>query len=706
MRSLRLLLALLALTGCGARTILADPNPQDASIQTDALLPLDTVFFEDFVPSPDVVIPRSDVVFPDTVFFEDFVPSPNVVIPPPDVVIPPPDVVIPPPDVVIPPPDVVIPPPDVVTSGNGRCAMATELAPGALLRGRLEGGVDVPMGCAGDPAPQPAVWYRTRVPAGRSVTVTLSGSPRLMRTLVMRLSDGCGSACVASTFSSFDGVNLIARWTNNLGREVELVTSVAPANLSPTPQEFTITAALSAPHGNRTCSAALPVMDGSVLPNQELALATELQPPCPGMLGSGNASLYYRAFVSPGETLFASATPSVTGRPAPVIRVIPACGTAVCLAASTASGTTSAASFHNATTTAQFVFIAVGAQDLRTAVPVTLSVSIRPPAPNGVCAAPLRVMNGTVLRAESLADGRETPTACPQPGRDARALFYAVRVGAGEQLSVLAARVDGTFTTPTVRLFDRCGATACLAQSTNTGTSGRLSYVNTTGEAQELLFAVNLQDGGASSAARVAVSVSVARPPYTVSTIPADCDVVTGTTLPGAVGDDAGNASEPLPIAFTFFGAPVAQWSASTNGYLQLWPTSGRSGGALGQAELPSANAPTGMLAVFWDDLDVRAGADVRWQVFDTPSRHLTVQWTNVGFCCGGTNPDRLTFQARLFERSGVIEYHYCALNGSMRTTGSGASIGMQDPNALRGVSYAVRRAGAVMTGTAIRFTP
>lgn len=705
MRSLRSLLATLtlaALTGCGARTVLSEPSSGDAAVLPDTQVLVDAGF-----PQPDVVFPRPDVVFPDTVFVDDFVVGPDVVFPRPDVVFPRPDVVFPQPDVVFPQPDVVFPQPDVVSSGNELCARATDLRPGVPVRGVVDGGGDVPMRCATDITPQPARWYRVRVPAGQTLAATFTAVPRLMRGVALRITTACGGACAASNTTSLDGLNITARWTSTFRSDVDVLISVAPTSPAGPPQDFALVATISSPPANASCASATPVTNGTALSNQDLAFATEVQPPCPGMTGTGSASLFYSATVPAGQTLFVSATPSVSGRPAPVIRVIPACGSPVCFAASTAAGTTSAAAFNNASRVDQAVIIAVGAQDPRFAVPFSLAVSIRPPAPNGACATPTRVMNGTALRGESLGDGRDVPTACATTGRDGRALYYAVRVGAGEQLIVLASRVDTTFPTATVRLFDGCGATTCLAQSTQSGNAGRLSYVNTTGAAQELLFAVNLQDGGASTTARVDLSVAVSRPPYAVSAIPGACDMVGGSVIPGAVGDDVGTESLPLPIAFTYFGAPVAQWSVSTNGYIQLWPMSGRSVGALGQTELPSAMAPAGMVAAFWDDLEVGSGeGDVRWQVVDAPSRHLTVQWTNTRFCCGGMNPDRVTFQIKLFERTNVVEYHYCALNGSARTSGSNASIGMQDPGALRGVSYAIRRPGAVMTGSAVRFTP
>lgn len=589
-------------------------------------------------------------------------------------------------------------------AGNGLCANASRLTLGVATSGVLEPGGEAPAACAGEGAAQPGLFYRVRVPAGQSLSATYAAVGGIRRPVAVRVASACGGACASSNSASLDGTSVVARWTNATGSDVDAVVSVAPLASAGATQDFTLTATLSTPPTNVSCEAARTVVDGATLSGQDLSVATVVQPPCPGMTGGGATSLYYAAVVPRGQTLFVGATPEATGRLAPTIRVIPACGSNVCFAASSNAGTASSAAFFNAGAD-QRVLIAVGVTDARFAVPFTLSIAIRPPAANGVCASALAVSNGTSLVGQNLADGREAPSACATPGREGNALYYSVRVGAGEQLTVLASRAEAGIA-PTLRLFSACGDTACLARSSQSGTSSRLSYTNVTGAAQTLRFAMNLTDGGATPAARANLAVSVSRPPYTVTTIPADCDSVTGGVLADALGDDVGTASLPLPFPFTYFGQPVSGWSASTNGYLQLWTTMGRSVGALGATELPSATAPGGMVAPFWDDLIVTSGlGDIRAAEVSAGGRHLTVQWTRAQFCCNASSADRLTFQAKLFA-SGAVEFHYCDLSGMPRVNGSAASIGMQDPAALRGVSYAARRADAVRTGFGLRFTP
>jgi hypothetical protein len=47
-----------------------------------------------------------------------------------------------------------------------------------------------------------------------------------------------------------------------------------------------------------------------------------------------------------------------------------------------------------------------------------------------------------------------------------------------------------------------------------------------------------------------------------------------------------------------------------------------------------------------------------------------------------------LRYQIKLNERSGVIEYHYCALPPTSAQRGAEATIGLQDTSAARGQLY------------------
>ena len=67
----------------------------------------------------------------------------------------------------------------------------------------------------------------------------------------------------------------------------------------------------------------------------------------------------------------------------------------------------------------------------------------------------------------------------------------------------------------------------------------------------------------------------------------------------------------------------------------------------------------------------------------------------------------RVTFQAMLFESTGVIEMHYCNLipgaTGLQRELGATATVGIEDSRGVRSFVYSQR---PLSVTTAIRFAP
>ncbi|MEZ4389978.1 MAG: hypothetical protein R3A48_02690 [Polyangiales bacterium] len=586
---------------------------------------------------------------------------------------------------------------------NGLCASAARLTPDVPASGVLEPGGEAPAACAGEGAAQPALFYRVRVPAGRGLSATYAavGHPSPRRRA--RGERVCGGACAASSSASLDGTRVVTRWTNMTGAEVDAVVSVAPLTSAGASQDFTLTATLSTPPTNVSCEAARTVVDGDTLRGEDLSVATVVQPPCPGMAGGGATSLYYATVGLSRADPLRRRHPRVPGASRaddprdPRLRL-----ERLLRGAEQRRDHVLGGVLQRGRRPARAHRRGRDQREPRGAVHAVGRDS--PPRGERRVRLGARGVERHVARRPGPADGREALLRLrATPGREGTALYYLRAVGAGEKPRCWprAPRPGRADLASVLQLRRRR-----TASSTPSGTSAwsKLHYPDRGGA--DPSFAMNLTDGGATPAARANLTVSVSRPPYTVTTIPASCDGVTDGVLADAVGDDVGTASLPLPFALSYFGEPVSGWSVSTNGYLQLWPTTGRSAGALGQTELPAARAPGGMVAPFWDDLIVTAGlGDVRAAEVVAGGRHLTVQWTRAQFCCNASSADRLTFQAKLFA-SGVVEFHYCDLSGMTRVNGSSASIGMQDPSALRGVSYAARRADAVRTGFGLRFTP
>ena len=206
------------------------------------------------------------------------------------------------------------------------------------------------------------------------------------------------------------------------------------------------------------------------------------------------------------------------------------------------------------------------------------------------------------------------------------------------------------------------------------------------------------------------LDVAIARQ-YQESVVPTACDDMTGgADLAGVTGDDAVSAALDLPFAVTFFGQRMLEYSASTNGLLQLFPVIAGAppSSSFDNAAIPTRAAPNGFIAALWDDLVAVAGSRVVTRTLGaTPDRRFVIQWTQFAFY--GDDRARLTFQAKLFEGSGAIEVHYCALTAGMdapRAAGGSATVGVESPDGTSGRQHSFNDATGLSTARAIRFVP
>ena len=177
------------------------------------------------------------------------------------------------------------------------------------------------------------------------------------------------------------------------------------------------------------------------------------------------------------------------------------------------------------------------------------------------------------------------------------------------------------------------------------------------------------------------------------------CDTLTSAAVllssidGGTDIDELASAVTALPFAFSLLGEPMTHFAAVTNGYLQL--STAATFTPVVQAfpgAIPSNFAPNGIIAPLWCDLTQPATgyASLSTQVFGSaPARHFTAEWSNLTFYLGDGN-NRVTFQAKLFEGTNAIEFHYCALDTNGETTqyehGAGAVVGIEGSDGGAGV--------------------
>jgi hypothetical protein len=164
---------------------------------------------------------------------------------------------------------------------------------------------------------------------------------------------------------------------------------------------------------------------------------------------------------------------------------------------------------------------------------------------------------------------------------------------------------------------------------------------------------------------------------FTTATNASLTDMSSGTTtIVAADQDDTASLVTNIGFDFYFQGARFTQFSANSNGLMRLGSTVVQGGSPykpLAQASIPLI-APYGA-----DQRTLATTGKVHFKVTGTaPNRTLVVEWLNMqsNFNAAGTSD--LTYQARLSETTGVIEYVYG--KATMSTSGA-ADTNSRDPN-------------------------
>ncbi len=148
---------------------------------------------------------------------------------------------------------------------------------------------------------------------------------------------------------------------------------------------------------------------------------------------------------------------------------------------------------------------------------------------------------------------------------------------------------------------------------------------------------------------------------------------------------DDTSAEIELPFSFKFYGKAYQNLRVSTNGYL-VFPD-GETSNEYDNNSLPSAQHPDGIIAVFWDDLQVAQNAGGTDQISyvvqgEAPNRVLIVDYRSVQIRADGNGPtdDHLWAQAKLYEGSNVIEFHYSSFLSDTDDGYTNATIGLEHP--------------------------
>ncbi len=586
---------------------------------------------------------------------------------------------------------------------NADCSAGIPLTPGTPVTGDTLTGGAASIECL-NRSWGPQLFYTLTVPPGRRAVLTATPTGAADWTPVLRARQFCAApVCLANATAPAAGSPAVMRFDNHYTNALPIVVTVSSAT-GVTGGTFSLDLAFadappSPPHA--LCSMARELADGARLADEDVSVAsTPLTAHC--VPTAQGAALFYRLSVPPGATGVVTATP----RPGwnPVLRTIQACSIFACLASADVAGDGEPESigYVNTGTAPRDVIVAVAAQDASNGGRFDLTAAVNPAPANVTCAAPLTVSSGSRLTFQNALQGVDSALRACLPGSPGTALWYRAVVPAGQTLTARVTPVGAADVA--VRVLDACAATSCLASvdAGGAGVTETLSYGNAGTAERTVLVAVS---GGSFH-----LETTLDRL-YLETSVPTACEeLVEGDSLPGVNADESMTSVAALPFGVTFFGRPMAAYSASSNGYLQLYPSVASATPAMlyDNVPIPTAAAPNGMVAAFWDDLLPLSGSRVQAHTFgSSPSRRFVFQWA--GFAFPRDVRARLTFQVKLFETSGAVEIHHCVLTPGTdvpRATGSSATVGLESPDGRAGRQHSFNDATGLSATRALRFVP
>lgn len=204
---------------------------------------------------------------------------------------------------------------------------------------------------------------------------------------------------------------------------------------------------------------------------------------------------------------------------------------------------------------------------------------------------------------------------------------------------------------------------------------------------------VAIQVSAVSGVASYDLTINVAAPYYTSHAgTSAWANACTGGTDVTPIDrDDGFTPAIAIPTGFDFFGTPSLAIKISTNGWF-TFDVATPIGAAASRNEqaLPSAAAPNGLVAAYWDDL-----TDVRICTKQLGTRFV-IQWRGVLYAAPGTT---VAVQAILDTADDSIELITAPY---MEARGTSASVGVENATGSQGTTL-VYRAATVAPGTATR---
>jgi hypothetical protein len=170
---------------------------------------------------------------------------------------------------------------------------------------------------------------------------------------------------------------------------------------------------------------------------------------------------------------------------------------------------------------------------------------------------------------------------------------------------------------------------------------------------------------------------------FTTNTAEALTDMSSGTTpLLAGNADDMASTVRDIGFDFYFQGTRYTQFSVNDNGLLRL----GNLRVQAGAPYLPLGQGGIALLAPFASNQRVHESGRVHYRVVGAaPDRVLVVEWSNMQSRPAAGSTADMTYQARLHETTGVVEYVYGGMTTSPGTDVA-AHIGVSSGNTATNV--------------------
>lgn len=599
---------------------------------------------------------------------------------------------------------------------NATCATALPLTTTGLTNQDLSGGINRATTCLTGGAGQ--FYYSVQVAPGTQATVRATPTGTMPTwTPQLRLLDDCAATTCLANASGTSGMPGALTFANNGTTMRTYFVSVSASSASATTGTFDLSLATQMLMPGASCAMALDVTAGMGRMGESTMNGGPANTVCQTGLGTQR---WFRVSIPAGQRLTATATPAAMSGRRAAMRILDDCEATACLAST--GGTTnmpSSVGLTNAGTTARTVFLSVSGESTTMPMAFDLATSLTALTPSSVCERATALTNGMMAMGDT-GQGIARPTTCFTTDLS-NEVFYSVTVPAGQRTAVLVQPASGATWRPRIRSVGSCAATACFSNIAGTADGGpaTLNLDNPTQLPRTMVVSVSTttaMTGGAFAITATNSPLSPApMPVYALASITGACDDLSmGTAVAPASGwaDDSTTAIAALPFSVPFFGVAQTHFSVASNGFAMLYPAmTGTTSSSFSNALIPTAGTPNNLVAPFWDDMvpatATGVSSTVRTAALGTmPNRRFVIGWENWR-TLGSASTERLSFQAKLFETTGVVEFHYCTLTtATTRGTGDSATVGIENADGTAGNLVGYNFPDTFSTTRAFRLTP